>query len=244
MKKQILAILAVTLSLFLPSCSRGPAGPAGPAAGTNGVMVVNMQDGLYPDSTFAGTLDAGINSENPDSNYGSCGTARAGITGAGSGGICRVLLKFNINDALPVVTPVKVYLRLYAQQVTGSVTIRAYKAAKTWDEGAGACAGAIGGAAWNEYSSSGSIASLWQAPGGDFSSPAISDAVTITGNGYVTLAINGDNLTDWMEIFATNMGFIIKADNETLAGNYADLITKEDTSPAMRPRLTVYYCLQ
>lgn len=161
MKKQTLAIFAAAALLLPVSCIKGPAGPEGPAAAA-GVSIANLQDGVYPSPAYTGTTDACISSVNPSVNYGACDTAAAGTSG---GGPSRYLLKFDTTDLLPPsITAVKFYLRLYVAQVSGSVTIRAYRAAKAWDEGAGSCAGAAGtagGATWYNASS----VTAWAVPG-------------------------------------------------------------------------------
>ena len=238
-KKMILTVSTAAVFFLLASCQKGPSGPAGPA-GINGVTMVNIQDGVYPDPAYAGATDTYIRSENPGNNYGACGTAMAGVTAPGSGGICSALLKFGTYDLLPAMTAVEFYLQLYVTQLSGSVTVRAYKASISWDEGPGSCAGApgaAGGATWYNASS----ATAWAAPGGDLNAVAVSDAVTITNTGYVTFTMSGGSLQDWMDSYQANYGFIIKADEGTQAGNYAVFAAKEDATPALRPRLAVYY---
>lgn len=238
MKKKFMLLLLAAITVLLLSCRKGAAGPAG-VTGTEGILIMNMQDGLYPSSDSALTTDTSIQNGNPDGNYGGCITMRAGITGPGN--ISRLLVKFNASDQLVHVTAIKAYLSLYVQQSSGSVSIRAYKMSAPWDEGLGACTGAAGSATWND--SAAGIA--WTAPGGAFSTSAISDSVTITGTGYVTLAINADGFQEWLDSGSSaNYGFMIKADNETESGNYADFSTKEEPVVIERPRLTIYYCLR
>jgi hypothetical protein len=236
MKKKFMLLLLAAITVFLLSCRKGAAGPAG-VTGTEGILMLNMQDGLYPFSDSAFTADTYIQNGAPDGNYGGCVTMRAGITGPGN--ISRLLVKFDTSDQLPHVTAIKAYLSLYVQQLTGSVSIRAYKMSVPWDEGLGACTGAAGSATWNDSASG--IA--WSAPGGAFAASAVSDSVTITGTGYVTLTINAVGFQDWMDS-RSPVNFMIKADNETGSGNYADFSTKEEPVVIERPRLTIYYCLR
>src|SRR5665811_1352830 len=123
MKKKFMLLLLAAITVLLLSCRKGAAGPAGPAGvtGTEGIWILNMQDGLYPSSDSVLTTDTSIQNGNPDVNYGGCITMRAGITGPGN--ISRLLVKFDTSDQLTHVTAIKAYLSLYVQQSSGSVSI-------------------------------------------------------------------------------------------------------------------------
>jgi len=71
MKKLVVLFSAFILSVFIFSCSAGPAGPEGEAGTASGGLVMHFQNSLYPTGSYLGVVDARIWNNHPDTNYGS-----------------------------------------------------------------------------------------------------------------------------------------------------------------------------
>ena len=210
--------------------------PAGDAWADSVVLGAGRDNTLYESPT--GALSNGVG----DGFF-------AGRTAQSTNSIRRGLVWFDVASAVPAgATITSVELRLTASQVTaGAASIGAHRVSAAWGEGA-SDAGPAGGsgapsqagdATWQHRIYPGS---LWAVLGGDFTAAA-SAAQSIDGSGpYVwgsTPALVAD-VQGWLDTPASNHGWLLRG-NEAAGQTVKKFESREGTTPASRPALTIGY---
>jgi len=181
----------------------------------------------------------------------SCGAAQyffAGKVGVNGGStLRRGALRFNFSSIPAGSTITSVSLRMYcsAAGLTGNYPISLKRFQKSWGEGPSVAFGGGGAdSAFNDvtwihrfYTNT-----LWTTPGGEFASAA--SATRNVGNvGYYTWASTAGLVADvqlWVNDPSTNHGWCVQG-NETTLQSVKRFDSRESTSSAARPLLTVVY---
>ncbi len=228
------ALLTALLALLSSCAEKGAPGPAG-ADGVPGPQVAQFEYLVFPEAAYAGSDDSFISAGAPGISYGTCTNAILN----GSGSKMRMLVKFDMNGYIPSDAVVeKAYLTVYAGAVTSpGVSAVCHKLTKPWLEGT-TCGSGATGATWNTYNS----VNTWTTAGGDFETAACS-AGTLeirTADNYSEVEISAATVQEWVDNPSSNYGMIIKAQDESIAGDVS-VFTNESGTPCMKPRLTVYY---
>ncbi len=85
----------------------------------------------------------------------------------------------------------------------------------------------------------------WDAHGGDFVNDASTSApiVGLGSDSWPTTAAVVADVQDWLDQPATNFGWLLKAANESQAGNAKRFDTREIEAPANRPSLTIDFTI-
>ena len=191
-----------------------------------------FQDGVAPTSGYAGTRDAYILENNPDTAFGTATTLLVdGSEPSGSGLDVFSLLQWDLSG-IPSDAVVD------AASITINVTnagsgYEIYELLKIWQETS---------VTWNTAATG----SPWDSPGAN---GALDRGTTILGvvnggaTGSLTVALNQDGLDvvqAWIDGSAPNNGVIIA---DTAATNGLDFSAREVGAPLSRPKLSVTYSL-
>lgn len=236
MKKTLLAILAVTaLVAILSSCTGkgdpGAAGVAGPT-GTDGYLVMEFQNGVMPSSAYAGATDVRIVSDPfEDNNYNAAASMQLGLQVPH---YKRGIFKFLTNAYLGSGVKVKkAYLTLYCSSVvTATPAFYLLPISGSWIESE---------ATWI----SATAAAMWSTAGGTTQTAAVSNNVTVnTASKYYSFEITPSFVQSWIDTPAGNFGVLVRAVDESSSANEAIFATDNSATPAMRPKLTIYYTLE
>ena len=133
-------------------------------------------------------------------------------------------------------------ITVYVEDETDSATpgYDLYEMTQAWLEGTGNGSATGDGATWNTYDGD----NAWPngaGGAGDRGSTALANfAATSTGSYQVALNDAGETvLENWINTPVSNMGFMIHAGEED---NGLDFTTKEGSTVANRPKLTIAYC--
>ena len=188
------------------------------------------------------TLDNSIYSENNNSN--ALGGLFAGRTN--QGGIRRALLEFDIAGSIPSGATIdSVVLTLSQLRVggLGSTIFELHPVLAEWGEGTSSGIGqggapTPGDATWNSRLFG---TAAWVTAGGDFSATVATASI---GSPIATYSFNSNsgmvsNVQSWLNSPATNFGWLIKTDNESVVS--AREFGSAESAPADRPTLTVTY---
>ncbi len=187
-------------------------------------ITLPFQDGILPDSAYAGTRDTRINSLDPIANYGSTKTLR--LDGSPDG---AALLKWDLSGVAPGSTVEAVSLSVHVDNASGD-TFEIYKLKRDWVEA---------GATWNE--SSPGIG--WEIPGVNGASDRGSTVLgtldaSATGPATVLFNVAGVAVVQaWIDNPASNFGIILQ--NYETATDRLDLDSRNVAAAANRPRLDV-----
>jgi len=171
-----------------------------------------------------------------------------GRNGQASGYERRGLIRFNVAANVPInatIDSVWVTLNMGQSPTSNPETINFHKVIKDWGEGASFHAGGMGSpaqtndATWvqNFYPDS-----LWTNPGGDFDSTA-SGTGTVAGVGVYKFSSSGgmrNDVAEWYNNPGENFGWILIGD-ETTASTVKQFDSRQDTTAADRPLLSVFY---
>jgi len=175
----------------------------------------------------------------------------AGRTAAknGNGLIRRALLHFNIAENIPAgatIDSVKLTLRM-SKSTAGTLNATLHRVLHDWGEGTSDAASNEGGGAnattddatW-QYAFFDT--SQWTQLGGDYD-PAALATRGVGGTGFYTWGPDEEMRQDvqsWLDNPAGNFGWMIRGDESTPA-TAKRFDSKENTTSANRPKLTVYY---
>ena len=233
-----LSLLLLTAALFVSCGGKGNAGPSG----ADGGYVMTFQTGAQPYASYAGTADTRI--ANGVYTNGNVGGGQSLYIGSAATLLnLRFLVKFDLSGVVPdTVTVSKAYLTLYTSTAAyGNPSVAAFRVSSPWDQGTQTSyLNTPDGATWV----SSTATTLWTNNGGDFSTPAVSDTVTVPLplNEACTLSLDTSMVKSWITTPSTNYGVIIIGAQEGInADNYSAFYTSElTTSPLYRPKLTVY----
>lgn len=223
MKKHIFILFSAILPFFIISCGTGPTGPSG-LPGT-GVIQVNFQNGVFPDTGYSGNTDNTIESANPTTNHYDDAFIYTGYDNSGWQKE-RVVMKFDLAAAIPPGAKiVDAYLTLRFSGIYNLTSIDAacYRITASWADLT---------SSWN---------SPWTTPGGAFDG-AISNTLVVNTAGagnFVSFKLSSAEVERWLNYPAENYGFMIKSSSET-AGD-ASFVSSNGATEDDRPRLTVYY---
>lgn len=162
----------------------------------------------------------------------------------------RALLHFDVTDRLPAgATISSVALRLTMDRtVAGNETATLHRVRSDWTEGSSDAGGQEGsGAAATPGSATWSHAAYdsatWNTPGGDYD-PAARATQTIGGNGAYTWS-SADMKADvqaWIDNPDSNFGWLLVG-NESSNRTAKRFVSREHSSAAARPQLTIEYAL-
>ncbi len=154
----------------------------------------------------------------------------------------RSLVAFDVRSIPTDATITSASLSLYAQaSPAAAITVDAHRTDGAWDEGSGTGACTGDGATWIEAAGG----SRWSAAGGAFeavSTPPSVARASGSAPGWDTWDVKGI-LADWARGSTPNLGFLLKASDETpvdgkLATYYSDNTGQQ---PTLRPKLSVDY---
>ncbi len=174
-----------------------------------------------------------------------------GVTAQGR--IRRALVRFDVANALPAgarVVAVRLEMNVVASGAQAPTTMHAHRVLAPWGEGSsyaltgGGGQGApstTGDATW-VHSSWPNV--TWSLPGGDFAAPA-SLAASLPVTGAATGFANGLGAADvqaWVDQPATNFGWLLKAEVETLQASRARRLDSRQSAGAP-PQLHVTWLL-
>jgi hypothetical protein len=191
-----------------------------------------FQDGVAPTPGYAGTRDAYISENGPDTANGTATTLLVdGDDPSGSTNDKSTLVLWDISDIPGDATVDTAAITINVTNVGSGYEI--YQVLNNWQET---------GVTWN----SASAGTPWQSPGAD---GVLDRGTTVVGvvNGGVTgslsVVVNQDGLDvvqSWIDGSAPNNGFIIA---DTSATNGLDFSSREVGAPLDRPKLSVTYSL-
>ena len=172
------------------------------------------------------------------SNY---GTDYRMFVGPGGGSLSRAFLGFDLRGVPATATINSATMSLWhPTNVSSSMTVRAHRVTRDWDEGTGASTCSGDGATWYDAQSGGK----WATNGGDFDPTALATVAKTAGD---TPRWDAFNLTgqvqSWVNGTNPNLGVMLKADDETVSTSrylyyYSDDVA---SSPTLRPKLEVLY---
>jgi len=170
------------------------------------------------------------------------------MVGSDTTHIYRSLLIFNLQQVPSNASNINAHLNLwdystYANGYGYGPTLHAYPVTASWDEGTGlastpTCTG--DGATW--YERTGGV--QWSVPGGDFDSQTASGPVS---TGCCIPRMDSFDVSTivsrWASGQAPNLGFIVKADSESLVSGNSSSLASDDYSlvPGNRPTLQATY---
>lgn len=172
----------------------------------------------------------------------------AGTTGTGQ--IRRGLLKFNIAGSIPAGSIIQsVELKLWmSRTISTGVDVNLHRVLGNWGEAGSNAPGEEGGgtaaqpgdATWIHSSTPGS---LWNTPGGDYSSISSATRLVVGVGSY---AWNTSSMTtdvqSWLDDPSANGGWALLAD-ETQNGTAKRFDSRESPDPLRRPSLIVTYVI-
>jgi len=212
-------------------------------SGTVGWCVtVSFQQGT---EGYAGARDAHIRQNDPTYNYGTTTplTVDSDEPYSSDGYDASALLYWDLSSIPTGSTIESASITVYVEEATDSATpgYDLYEMTQAWAEGTGNGAATGDGATWNTYDG----VNAWPngaGGAGDRGGTALANfAATSTGSYQVALNDAGEAvLENWINAPANNRGFMIHAGEED---NGLDFTSKEGSTVANRPRLTVTYCL-
>ena len=171
----------------------------------------------------------------------------AGRTGQANNSIRRGVIAFDLSSIPAGSTIISVTLRLnMSMTITGSQPITLHRLLADWGEGSssgggGGSAATPGDATWLHrfYTTT-----LWTTPGGDFtSSPSAALQVGAVGFYQWSSPQMVTDLQGWVDAPPTNFGWLLKG-NENSSGSAKRFGSRENSTPANRPTLTVIYAVQ
>lgn len=204
------------------------AGQGGALGGLTGAVGV---PGSHPgqvagtfSTTFTSTADNEIWSQNPTANYGSELVAWVARTNTYRD---RVLLQFDLGTIPSNATVSSAVMTLNRKSGSGGQAVSAHRLTQMWTEVA---------STWNNRSTG----VPWTTPSGDSDYDPTAAATTNVGaNGNHNWTITS-LVQNWVNSTHPNYGLIMRLQNEGANGEH-EFRTKEDTTPANRPRLAVNY---
>jgi hypothetical protein len=199
--------------------------PSNPPPASTGPTQISFQNGLFPNISYAGTLDTRIASGSANTNYGNATT----LDIDGSPDVAG-LVKWDIS-AIPtgsIVVSAAIELNVTN---SSSHSYELYALHRAWDELS---------ATWQQFASG----QAWTGPGANGSGDHGTAALGVLGpasKGIYRIALNDAGLAavqGWINDPAANYGFIFK-DYTTSDG--VDFSTSEASTASQRPKLLINY---
>ncbi len=171
---------------------------------------------------------------------------RAG--GASTAPIRRAVLRFDVAAALPPGSTVNSAQLVLANTSgnTGARTVELHRVLQDWGEGASNTTSGQGApaepgdATWlNTFFP----AALWTSPGGDFDSSVSAQLVLDSFATYTwpSTALTVADVQSWLDQPASNFGWLLKLDVETVSNTTKVLGSREAALDAERPKLVIDY---
>ena len=196
------------------------------------IMTVSYQDGLAPEPTYDGTMDAYIREASPDTVYGLETTLQAdGSEPSGTETDMSILLGWDLSS---IPTNAIVQDASFELEVTNASSgpYYCYPLLRGWDETQ---------VTWNQAAS----AAPWGSPGADAGSDSDGQALLCTvsagSTGSLTVNLTAEGLAQvqsWVNDPSSNHGMLITDPNNS---NGADFHSRESSNALARPRLNVTY---
>jgi parallel beta-helix repeat protein len=189
-------------------------------------VTISFQDGVFPNTAYAGTRDTRLRSASPNETYGS-GTSLY----ADSSPLYATLLKWDLSAIPPGSTVQSVSLTVNITDKSVDV-FEIYELKRNWVENE---------ASWNIAAA----ANAWQiagAQGANDRGSTILGTLTASSNGATTINFNAAGLAvvqNWINQPATNHGIIIQ--DYTSAPDSIGFLSSETATSSSRPKLTVTY---
>lgn len=173
----------------------------------------------------------------------------AGRTNQAAESIRRGLLAFNVAARIPAnatITNATLTLSM-SKTIGGNQTVNLHRASADWGEGTSDAGGNEGSGAPSTTNDATWLhrffnATLWGTAGGSFSATP-SASQTVGGIAFYTWGSTAGMVSDvqqWLNSPSTNFGWVILC-NETAGGTAKRFDTRENTTAANRPKLTVTY---
>ncbi len=209
--------------------------PAATATRTNtptssASSVVSFQDGVLPNTSYAGTIDTILKQANATSNYGSVTTLEADGDD-GSGVDKSVLIKWD-TSTIPVGKTVTAATITFRVLDASSNTYQLYESKRNWVENQ---------ATWNIFST----ANNWQTAGAlganDRGSTTVGTFTSSSSGVFYTITLNASGLAlvqNWVNNPSANFGLVIANATNT---NGLDFSSSEASTTTYRPKLTITY---
>lgn len=176
--------------------------------------------------------DALIASGNPTTNYGN-----------GDGGVLNAFIAFRHQliqfalSSIPLAANIRsAQLQMYQKYAVGTTNIDLYRVKQSWVEGTMNGSGTADGATWNTYNGS----NAWLTNGGDYDATAIASTSVTDGSNVARSWEIASLVQDWLTGKYLNNGMQLKA----AGGVTVTFASKEDTTAANRPKLTVNYACE
>ncbi len=230
--KKFLILMVISMALFFASCSNDCKNCPTCPAEQNDILVMEFQNGVWPNALYAGCEDTMISSLNTGTNYSASTSMYFGQNG--SGVTQRALINFDISAIAPLnAVIVKAYLTLrhagytsYVDKYTANVP------SSVW---------MTGFATWINRLS----ASAWATPGG-ISAPAVPASDEVLPNStsdYIIFALDTSVVQGWLASPYLSRGVVMKSAVEDGNDHMMYAYSSDHATPAYRPKLTVYYRL-
>lgn len=194
-----------------------------------GAQSTSFQDGVAPTTSYAGTRDAMIEEQNPDTNHGGdTSLSASGDTPSGSGNEDYILLKWDVS-AIPATAVIRSATLTLTVSDKADQTYDFYELTREWTEGQ---------VTWKRADSTQDWASNGADGTGDRNTVSLgSIRAAATGTYTVTLNTAGlDVVRRWVTSPSSNHGLILaNKDND----NRLELRSSEYSTKSARPKLTV-----
>jgi hypothetical protein len=219
-----------------------------------GTVLICVTLAAAADTAHAASVTVGSSRDNTlyaESDTLSNGAGQRVFAGrAGSGGVRRGLMHFDLSGAVPVGATIdSVVLRLnLAQTQPSTQTVTLHRVLADWGEGTssggsgegGGAPAAAGDATWGQRFFG--MAQPWTTPGGDFTAPASAGRAVGGALGFYAWRSAGmaSDVAFWVQNPSSNFGWELKG-NEVTPGTAKAFSSRQATAAMDRPLLTVYY---
>ncbi len=198
------------------------------AAYTESLVTTIFQNGVSPDSNYAGCEDAWMFTHNPDDNYGT------NTWGDGMGyytGVKRSLIRFDVSDISSQATVSSAVLRLHMSKVEAERTLEAYQVLLPWTRL---------GTTWNSYD--GGNAWGTSGCGGSGTDRASTSAASLTvptaaADSWIEISLPASLVQGWVDGTISNNGVLLKVTDET--SGEMRFSPENDSTAANRPQLVI-----
>ncbi len=176
--------------------------------------------------------DALIASGKPTTNFGN-----------GDGGVLDAfivfrhqLIQFDLSSIPLAANILSAQLQLYQKSAVGTTNINLYRVKQSWVEGTKYDSGTADGATWNTYNG----INAWLTNGGDYDAAPIAGTSVTDGSNVARSWEIASLVQDWVTGKYPNNGMLLKA----AGGVTVTFASKEDTTAANRPKLTLSYACE
>jgi hypothetical protein len=192
--------------------------------------VVTFQNGVLPNTSYAGCEDNWMHSSAATTNYGTNDWGN----GIGSyAGTKRSLIKFNVSTIPSAATVTSAKLQLKITAADASRTIEAFQVLRAWTQLGSTWNNYASGLTWTTAGCSGSGTDRASTAAGSFS------VTTASPGTWVEITLPNSLVQGWVNGTITNYGLLLKATVETSGETrYA---AENRTTTTDRPKLIIEY---